>query len=452
MLLPMKEVSLTFEPRDYQIPLCDALENKKFRRLIAIWPRRAGKDITALNLCIRQAFREVCVIFYIFPTYAQGKKVIFDSVTNTGKRLLDFVPRELIESINTQEMKIRLVNGSLIQVVGSDNYDRLMGTGPRGLVFSEYSLQDPRAYQYLRPILTANNGWAIFISTPRGKNHLYDMYNSVKDSPYWWTEKLTVEDTNHIPLSEIQREKEDGLMSDDLIQQEYYTSFTMGICGNYFGRYLDDLRFKQQIGLVPYEPSFPVNSSWDLGIRDNTSIIMWQNIGGTVRIIDCYENSKHGLEHYVNVLKEKGYIYGKHIAPHDIKVTEFGSGITRLEKARQLGIRFTLSGDYSIEDGIEAVRSNLPRCYFDAIKCEPLLKALENYRQEYDQKHRVYKSQPLHNWASHFADSMRYLCVSLPKTRDSMSAQDLESLRNEVFYGSDQSNLPPVFRTDLPSY
>lgn len=446
------KVTLDFEPRSYQVPLIDALENKGFKRIIAIWPRRAGKDVTVFNLCIRECLRRTCVIFYVFPTYSQGKKVIWDSITNAGKRILDFIPIPLVESMNSQEMKIRFVNGSLLQIVGSDNFDRLMGTNPQGIVFSEYAMQDPRAYQYMRPILTANNGWAIFISTPRGKNHFYDMYMSVKDSPYWWVEKLTVEDTKHIPLSEIQREKEDGLMSDDLIQQEYYTSFTMGVEGAYYAKYLDDLRQKQQIGLVPVEPAFPVHTAWDLGVRDATTIIFFQMVGTSLRIVDCYENSKHGLEHYVKVLQDKDYIYGKHIAPHDIKVTEFGSGITRLEKARQLGIKFTLSGNFSIEDGIEAVRSTLPRCYFDSVKCAPLLKALENYRQEYDQKHKVYKTTPLHSWASHFADAMRYLCVSLPKTRDGMSAQDLERLHHEALYGHDQGNLPPVFRTDLPKY
>jgi len=138
-----------FKPRDYQRPIIDALEKKGYNRVLAILPRRAGKDITAFNICIRYLIKKVCVIYYIFPTYSQGKKILWDSITNEGEKILDYIPEELIESKNSQEMKIRFTNGSLFQIVGSDNYDRLMGTNPQGVVFSEYALQDPRAYQYI---------------------------------------------------------------------------------------------------------------------------------------------------------------------------------------------------------------------------------------------------------------------------------------------------------------
>src|SRR5690606_37344303 len=175
-------------------------------------------------------------------------------------------------------------------------------------------------------------------------------------------------------------------------------SFTMGVEGAYYAKYLDNLRLKNQIGQVLYEPAFPVHTAWDLGVRDSTTIIFFQLIGTSIHIIDCYDKTKEGLEHYVKVLRSKEYMYGKHIAPHDIQVREFGSGITRIEKARQLGIKFTLAGNYSLEDGIEAVRSNLPKMYFDEKRCGPLIKALENYRQEFDVKKKVYKSVPLHDW------------------------------------------------------
>lgn len=440
-----------FVPRFYQAPIIDSIENKGYRRVLAILPRRAGKDITAFNLCIRQCLKKVCVIYYIFPTYSQGKKVIWDSITNTGDRILDYIPDELVESKNSQEMKIRFKNGSLLQIVGSDNFDSLMGTNPQGVVFSEYALQDPRAYQYIRPILTANQGWALFLSTPRGKNHLWELYEIALRSSEWFCYKLTVEDTKHIPLFDIEKEKSDGLMSDDLIQQEYYTSFTMGVEGSYYAKYLDKMRIKNQIGCVPYESGFKVNTAWDLGVRDSTNIIFFQVIGQTIRIIDCYENSKYGLEHYISVLKQKEYIYGKHIAPHDIKVREFTSGITRIDKARQLGINFTIAPDLPIEDGIEAVRSVFSKVWIDDNNCASLLKSLENYRQEYDMRHKVYKSHPLHDWSSHWADAMRYLCISLPRMRDGLTAEDLEKRYQQAMYGN-KSNMPSIFRDDLPQY
>ncbi len=440
-----------FKPRPYQIPILDAIENKGYRRVLAVWPRRAGKDIAAFNLCIRACLKKTCVIYYVFPTYSQAKKVIWDSITNTGERILDYCPDEIVESKNSQEMKIRFVNGSLLQLVGSDNFDSLMGSNPQGVVFSEYALQDPRAYQYIRPILTANYGWALFLSTPRGKNHLWELYQIALNSPDWFCHKLTVIDTGHIPLHEIEKEKADGIMSEDLIQQEYYTSFDMGVEGSYYAKYLDRMRLKSQIGIVPWEPAFKVHTAWDIGVRDNTSIIFFSVVGQTIRIIDCYEKNKEGLEHYVQVINNKPYTYGKHIAPHDIGVMEFGSGITRIEKARQLGIKFTIADDISIVDGIEAVRSTLPKVWIDDKNCIPLIKALESYRQEFDAKKKVYKPYPLHDWSSHFSDAMRYLCVSLPKTRDGASPQDIDKRYQEAMYGS-PANMPSIFRDDLPEY
>lgn len=168
-------------------------------------------------------------------------------------------------------------------------------------------------------------------------------------------------------------------------------------------------------------------------------------IGQTIRIIDCYENSKKGLEHYVNVLFNKPYTYGTHIAPHDIRIKEWGSGITRLEKARNLGLKFSVGESHEIPDGIEACRSLFGKLWIDEKKCEPLLKALENYRQEYDAKKKVYKPRPLHDWSSHYSDSYRYLAVNLPKTRDSLSSKELDDRYHKAIYGSDQS-LPPVFQ------
>lgn len=439
-----------FKLREYQLPICDALENKKYKRILAIWPRRAGKDVVAFNLCIRAALKKIGVYYYIFPTYAQAKKVIWDSITNSGEKFLDYIPKELIDSTNGQEMKVRFKNGSLLQLVGSDNVDGLVGTNPQGVVFSEYALQDPRAYQFLRPILIANDGWAMFLSTPRGKNHMWELYQIANQSPDWFCDKLSVEETHHISLSEIEKDRQEGLMSDDLIQQEYYTSFDLGVEGSYYAKYLDRMRIKGQIGQVPWESSFKVHTAWDLGVRDSTAIIFFQVVGTTIRIIDCYEKSKEGLEHYVNVIEQKPYSYGKHIAPHDIKVREFGSGITRIEKARQLGIKFTVSEDINIVDGIEAVRSAFSKIWIDEKQCSPLIKALENYRQEYDNKRKVYKSHPLHDIHSHFADSMRYLCVSLPKTRDGLTPEDLEKRYQEAVYG--MPSVPRFFQDDYDKY
>lgn len=429
--------------------MMDAIENKGYRRVLAILPRRAGKDVTAFNLAVRQCIRKVCVVYYIFPTYAQAKKVIWDSITNSGERFLDYIPSELIATKNSQEMKITFTNGSLLQLVGSDNYDSLVGTNPAAIIFSEYALQDPRAYQYLRPILLASDGWALFVSTPRGKhNHLWELWNIASESPDWYAYKLSVEDTKHISLDEIEKERQEGLMSEDMIFQEYFCSFDMGIEGAYYTKYLDRMRLENRIGGVPWENGFKVHTAWDIGVRDSTAIIFFQTIGQTIRIIDYYEHSKEGLEHYVQVLRNKPYVYGRHIAPHDIKVKEFGTGITRLEKARQLGISFTLASDLSIVDGIEAVRTTLGKVWIDETKCINLVKALESYRQEYDAKRKIYKDHPLHDFSSHGADAMRYLAVSISKTRDGSTPEELNRRYLRAMYG-DEINMPGPFRDTL---
>jgi len=441
-----KIISLdTFTPRPYQLQLCKAFESGKYKRFILNAHRRMGKDICAFNLMVRAAVRKVGVYYYVFPTYSQAKKVIWDSITSDGKKFLDFIPKELMLSSNSQEMKIKLTNGSLIQLIGSDNVDAIVGTNPVGIVFSEYALQDPRAYQFLRPILLINDGWSFFISTPRGKNHFYDMYKIAEQNPdKWYSDTLTIEDTKVLSKEDMMQEVEEGLVSLDLAFQEYMCSFTMGVEGSYYAKYIDRMRINNQIGTVPWESGFKVHTAWDIGVRDSTAIIFFQTIGGTVRIIDCYEKNKEGLEHYIKFLDSKPYIYGKHIAPHDMAVKEFGSGMTRIEKARQLGIKFTLAPNISIMDGIESVRSGLSKTYIDQSKCGPLIKALENYRQEFDSKKKVYKMHPLHNEHSHMADASRYMFLALPKTRDNMTPKDIDNLRAEAMMGG-KPNLPGIF-------
>lgn len=390
-----------FKPRDYQLKLIKAFEVDKFKRLLVIWPRRAGKDFTCLNILLRAALRRVATYYIVLPTFSQGRRTLWDAITNDGERFRDFIPTELIQKTNEQQMKITLVNNSVIQVVGSDDFNALVGVNLGGAIFSEYALQDPRGYQYIRPILVANEGFAIFISTPRGRNSLWDLYQIAIQHPDWWVSHLTVEDTKHISMDLIDKERAEGVMSDDLIQQEYFCSFQQGIEGAYYSKYIDRMRFEHRIGVVAWEPSFQVHTAWDIGVRDSTAIIFFQCIGQTIRIIDYYENSKVGLEHYVHVLGEKPYTYGRHIAPHDMKVQEFGSGMTRLDKARHLGIRFAIAPDIGIMDGIEQVRSIFGRLWIDETKCKDLIRYLENYRQEWDPKRKVYKSQPLHDNSSH---------------------------------------------------
>ena len=437
-----------FKPRDYQLKACDAFENRGFKKMLLVWGRRSGKDIVCWNLMIRAAVRRIGVYMYCLPTFSQGRKVIWDSITNDGMRFIDFIPPSLVKSANSQELKITLVNGSIIQIIGSDSYDTaLVGTNPRMVIFSEFALADADSFKFVLPIINGNGGSLIIVSTPRGKNELWNLYNIAMYSPEWFCQKLSLADTKHIPIEIIQQDINDGLVSPDLVQQEYYCSFDQGAEGSYYAKYIDKLRLNRQIGKVPWEPQFRVSTAWDIGVRDSTCIIFFQIIGQVVHVIDCYEKNKEGLEHYVNIVMDKPYQYDRHWAPHDIAVKEFGSGLTRLEKGKQLGLKFESreSGTksalpmLSIEDGIEAVRSALPKMWFDEERCKPLIRALENYRQEFDEKRKVYREKPLHDNNSHFADSFRYLVLSLSRVRDGQSTpQELDArYRKAQGYASD---------------
>ncbi len=216
--------------RPYQFPIYDAIVNKGILRAVGVWHRRGGKDLTFVNITATKMAQRKGIYYYFFPTYGQGKKILWDGMTKDGTKFLDYIPEQITTKKNDTEMKIEIVNGSILQVVGTDNFDSIMGTNPVGCVFSEYSLQDPRAWDFIRPILLENGGWAIFNFTPRGLNHAKDLLDMARANPEWFCQVLTVEDTtdfdgNRIVTDEmIESERRSG-MSETLIQQEYYCDF-----------------------------------------------------------------------------------------------------------------------------------------------------------------------------------------------------------------------------------
>jgi len=429
-----------FELRWYQEALFDAVENKGYRKVLAIMPRRCGKDITAWNLCIRQCLKKICLVYYALPTYSQARKAIFDAISSDGMKFLDFIPRQLVESINVAEMKIRFKNGSILQCIGGDSYDTsLVGTNPYAIVFSEYSRMTPKAYEFARPILAANGGWCMMLSTPFGKNHMWHLWKMAQELPDWYVLHMKTSDIQHIPEDVLMQER--AQMSEELYLQEYECSFDRGVEGSYYSKNLDYLRQHGQITAVSWEPGLLVHVSMDIGVNDATTLIWFQVVGdGTViRIIDCYSNTGHGLDHYARIMQDKPYKYGKYFAPHDIKVREWGGGaISRYEKARQLGIDFTLLDQIGIEDGIENVWTHFNKFWIDETKCRSLVNALENYRREWDEVRSIYKNKPVHNWASNYADALRYMCMSLHKTRRGLTSEEFERQKAEALYGNKQ--------------
>lgn len=402
--------------RDYQKPFFRAMHNG-YKRAVLVWHRRAGKDKCAWNHMISCATEKVGIYYYFFPTFSQGRKALWDNIDKDGFKSLDHIPKELLCAKNNSEMKIRLVNGSLIQIIGTDNFDSIMGTNPVGCVFSEYSLQDPEAWQHIRPILDENEGWAVFVFTPRGSNHakqLFDMASREENKKKWFCEKLTVDDTGAVSEGIIEEARKEET-TEDMIQQEYYCSFIKGMDGSYFAKYVEKIRDLGQICNVYHDSQIRVNTAWDLGYADSTSIIWYQICGKEIRIIDHYENHGEPLSHYVQVINDKKYIYDRHFAPHDINAKSLSAGQSSNDVARQLGLDFTVLETLkkSHEQGIEAARGIFPRIWIDEKKCSKLIKALQNYRSEFDPKKEIYKPKPIHDKYSHSADAFRYLALAV---------------------------------------
>jgi phage terminase large subunit len=406
-----KEITIPykFTPRDYQIPLISCID-RGYKRAVCIFHRRAGKDKTLINLITKEALKRVGVYYYLFPTYKQGRKIIWQGIDKAGMKFTDHIPEEIRKRTNDQEMMIELKNGSIIQIIGTDDIDRIVGTNPVGCVFSEYSLQNPKAWDLLRPILAENEGWAVFNYTPRGKNHGYELYEMAKNNPKWFAQILTVDDTKAISQEAIEEERLAG-MDEDLIQQEFYCSFEAAIQGAYYSKQINKANEDGRITNVPYVENLPVYTVWDLGVGDSTAIWFVQLVNQEIRIIDYYEAQGEGLPYYAKVLDEKGYKYGGHYAPHDIQVREMGSGLSRLETARSLGINFQVVKNISIDDGINAARTIFNRCWFDKEKTKQGVNCLVNYHKEYDEKRKEYKNIPYHDWSSHGADAFRYLAI-----------------------------------------
>ena len=302
------------------------------------------------------------------------------------------------------------------------------------------------------PIVAANGGQMIFLSTPRGRNHLFKLWNQAQHWPDWFCYKLTLDDTKHISEEAMARERLKH--SEEFISQEYYCSFDRGIEGAFYAKYITAMQNDGRIGRVPYDPALPVSTAWDLGFNDQTVIILYQiTKQNLVNVIDCYSNTNQPLGHYVKWLQSQEYVYAKHFAPHDVDVHDYQTGQTRIEMARQLGINFetrevkgklcSATPRLSVADGIEKVMASFSRISIDAFKCARLITALESYHREWDDDRKVYKQQPYHNIHSDWADSFRYLCLTLDLHQRGMTEEDVHRGYNQAMY-SNQTSLDTI--------
>jgi len=404
------------------------------KRAIAIWPRRHGKDDLALHYTACAAHERVGVYWHLLPQQNQARKAIWDAINpHTGRRRIDDAfPRELRETTREQDMLIRFKSGSTWQVIGSDNYDALVGTPPVGVVFSEWALSSPQAWSLIRPILAENNGWSMFITTPRGRNHAHRMYEMAEASDEWFAERLVATDTGVFAPDVLERERlelieergaEDG---DAIFQQEYMTSFSAGLPGAYYAKLIDKAEADGRITFVPYNPAKQVHTAWDLGRNDATAIWFVQRCGAGWDVIDYYAGTSVGIDHYVQVLKERAYNYGEHLLPHDAEneqlVSQTGSIADTIKGMAPSWKVRVVPRTKSVANDINEVRQILPLCRFDKSKTAKGLDALRSYRRVWDEKLKAYRDTPLHDWASDPADAFRTFAIGKPDDGDSWSA------------------------------
>ena len=312
---------------------------------------------------------------------------------------------------NESELRADFPNGARVQLFGADNPDALRGIGLWGVIFDEYSQQPSSIFtEVIRPALADHKGYAVWLGTPKGMNDFYRLYNDHKEDSDWYVKLLKASESEILDEQELQDARKE--MSFDEYNQEFECSFTAAIKGAYYSKQLEEARAEKRITGVPYEKDLAVETWWDLGISDTTSIIFTQTVGKEIHVIDYYQNNNAELAHYARVLKEKKYLYKQHNLPHDIKVRELQSGRSRLQMLRRLvNDPVKTVKMMPIKDGIEAARVIFNKCWFDKKKTEELVDALSQYTQEWDDKKGMFKEKPLHNWASHPADAFRMLAV-----------------------------------------
>jgi hypothetical protein len=403
----MPTVVIPYKPRPLQTQLHEAMGRSRWT--VAVCHRRFGKTVMAVNhlqmaalTCHKQRPR----FHYIAPTFRMGKQAAWDYF----KWYAAGIPG--VEK-NEAELRINYPNGGQIQILGADNPDSMRGIYSDGAVFDEYGLQPPNVFtEVMRPAFSDRQGWALFIGTPNGRNQFQKVAQEAQlnTTGDWHYASYKASETGYVPATELQNARQ--MMTQDEYAQEYECSFEAAVKGAIYSAELLQARELGRVTRVPVEPVLPIDTDWDLGVGDSTAIWFTQSLrSGEVRVVDFYENSGEGLPHYAQVLRQRGYTYGRHWAPHDIAVKEFASGRSRLETAGSLGLNFNIAPNVPIEDGIHAVRMLFPRCYFDSERCKGGLEALQHYRRDYNTRLNEFKATPVHDWSSHAADAFRYLAV-----------------------------------------
>lgn len=407
-------VVIPYKPR----PQFEAYHERTERFAKIVAHRRFGKTVGCINDKIKAALTNARAFppphySYVGPTFVQAKDVAWEYLKHYS------APIPGIRT-NESELWVEYPNKARIRLYGADNYERMRGTYNDGVTVDEPPLMDPRAWpEVIRPTLSDYKGWATFIGTPKGHDWFYrvDKLESGDPDPEFFRLILKASETGI--LDEVELASAKRMLSPEQYEQEYECSFEAAIVGAYYGKLMAAAEADKRITGVPYEPTARVWTWWDLGIRDATAIWFSQVVGREIHLIDYYEMTGADLGHYVQELEKRPYVYAGHIVPHDAQAKELGTGKSRLEVLESLRLKnITVAPMHRVEDGINAVRTILPRCWFDARKCARGIDAMKLYRAEFDPKLEALRPRPVHDWASHAADAFRYGALVIDKTMD----------------------------------
>lgn len=426
--MPQLRLPYQWNPRAYQALAWDYLEAGGTRAVLC-WHRRSGKDEVGLHWTAVATHRRVGTYWHMLPEASQARKAIWEAVNpHTGKRRIDEAfPEAIREVTHNQEMFIRFKNGSTWQVVGSDNYDSLVGSPPIGVVMSEWSLADPAAWSFLRPILAENGGWAIFVFTPRGHNHAERTLDLARmESPRWFGQLLTVDDTHAIPSEVLATELRELIQEMGVeegkahYQQEYMCSFAAAMPGAIYAPWIEEADKMGRITLIPPDPRFPLRATWDLGYNDSNAMWFFQDIGFQTRFLRTYDNRGQDLQHYVKEAKDLALLLklqmGSHVLPHDVEHHDIGilGGHTRKQILINLGLTVVVAPRMDPMERSQAGRDLLKTCAFDREGCGRGLDALRHYHRKRDEARKTFLNKPEHDWSSHYADSFGHKATEPP--------------------------------------
>lgn len=394
-------------PRHYQAPYMAAMDGGcKF----AAWVmhRRGGKDRTALAQACKDAFKRTGLYWHCLPTLKQGRKVVWDNITGEGKNLIrQTFPQDLVARRLEDEMKIELVNGSIVQIVGADNFNALVGASPVHVTFSEWSLTDPRAYDFVRPILRENNGSVSFIFTPRGYNHGHAVLEIARKLPGAFSAVMTIRDTGVLTEADMAMERAQG-MAEELIQQEYYCDFSSANVGAIVGKYIAQAEREGRINVdTVASPGSRIVVSSDIGYRDTAAWWFWQLKLGGFDLIHYMDGSGLDAPDWIDKLKGCGIPISHIYLPHDARAKTMATKHSVVEQFAR-AFECSIVPQSKIADRINAARVVLQRCNFHEDNCRRGLEALRAWSFRFDDERKVFSAEPLHDWASHGSDAFSY--------------------------------------------